>query len=80
MESFTTMMKQLGATQDTAMHDMKSRYDAAIADMKEEYDDKIESMLRVIDRMNRERDAKHDPPTGPGEDGPGWERRGHDQS
>ena len=80
VESFTAMMDQLGAAQETAMRDMKAVHDAEMADMKAEYDAKMERMMRVIDRMARESDAGHDSPAGSGEDGPGMERRGHDQS
>ena len=41
MESFTTMMKQLGAAQETAMRDMKAEHVAAMVDMKAEYDAKV---------------------------------------
>ena len=60
-ESFTAMMKQLGAAQDTAMRDMNDKHNAAMADMKAEYDAKMERLLRVIDRIAREGDARHDP-------------------
>ena len=80
MESFTAMMKQLGAAQETAMRDMKDIHDAAMADMKAEYDAKIDRLLRTMDRMAKEANIRHGPPAGPGEDGPGGERRGHDQS
>ena len=65
VESFTAMMDQLGAAQETAMRDMKDTHDAAMADMKAdmkaEYDAKMERMMRVIDRMARESDTKYDP-------------------
>ena len=80
VESFTAMMDQLGAAQEAAMRDMKAVHDAEMADMKAEYDAKMERMMRVIDRMAKESDAGHDPLAGSGEDGPGMERRGHDQS
>ena len=84
-ESFTAMMKQLGAAQETAMRDMKAGHDAAMADMKAEHDAamhgmkaehdaKIDRLLRAMDRMAKEDNA------GPGEDAPDGERRGRDQS
>ena len=60
-ESLTTMMKQLGAAQDTAMRDMNDRHNAAMADMKAEHDAKMERLLRVIGRMAKEGDSGHDP-------------------
>ena len=54
MESFTAMMKQLGAAQETVMRNMKAEHVAAMSDMKAEYDAKINRLLREMDRMARE--------------------------
>ena len=54
MESFTTMMKQLGAAQETAMSDMKAEHDAAMRGMKAEYDAKTDRLLRAMDRMAKD--------------------------
>ena len=40
----------------------KAEHNAAMADMKTEYDAKMDRLLRVIDRMAKDSDAKHDPP------------------
>jgi len=78
-ESFTGMMRQLGAAHENAIREMRAEYDAAMRGMKAEYGAKIDAMRREMDRMAKAEGAGHGPSAGPVEDVPGGERRGHDQ-
>ena len=69
LESFTSMMRQIGVGQEREIRNMRAEYNAKIA-----------TLQRTMDRMVKEGNFGHEPPAGSREDGSDGGRRGYDES
>lgn len=70
LESFTNMMRQIGVGQKREIRNMRAKQESEIRNMRAEYNAKIDTLQRMMDRMVKEDNFGHEPPTGSREDGP----------